>query len=252
MKTFEANIDFKKLSSNEFEELCFELLLKYGFSNLIWKQGGADDGRDIEGELAINNSLLGEYREKYFFECKNFTKGVPPEKLNSKIAWADSENPQHLVFIISSYLTNSGINWLEKIKSQKKYRIHVIDGKKLLAIVLKYEDLIQKYFIKNKYKVLLNETIKNWIIHSIDPAFQIFNELFSKFDLNRLTIHQKIFLYVHYYVNYSELERGNTSWGSPHIEDGLKILENGIKYKSNFKGPVLVKEKYIDDVTGGV
>jgi hypothetical protein len=56
------------------------------YQGLVWRQGGADSGRDIEGRRTVNNPLIGSYNEKWFFECKRFENGVPPEKLNSKIA----------------------------------------------------------------------------------------------------------------------------------------------------------------------
>ena len=119
MKSFpmifeEDDIDFLKLSDSQFEELCFDLLLFMDYQGLVWRQGGADSGRDIEGSRTVNNPLIGAYSEKWFFECKRYENAVSPEKLNSKIARADAENPQHLVFFISSYLSNNARTWIEK------------------------------------------------------------------------------------------------------------------------------------------
>jgi len=60
----EDDINFAVLSSDRFEELCFDLLLRYGFQNLVWRRGGSDSGRDIEGSLTTNNSLIGDVSEK--------------------------------------------------------------------------------------------------------------------------------------------------------------------------------------------
>ena len=119
MKSFptifeEDDIDFLSLSDRQFEELCFDLLLSMDYQDLVWRQGGADSGRDIEGRRTVNNPLIGAYPEEWFFECKRYENAVPPEKLNSKIAWADAENPQHLVFFISSYLSNNARTWIEE------------------------------------------------------------------------------------------------------------------------------------------
>src|SRR6266498_2437335 len=103
----EQDIDFAKLDDKQFEELCFDLLIKYGFHTLVWRQGGADSGRDIEAQYVLTNSLIGPYNERWFIECKHYSKGVPPEELNSKITWADAEKPQHLLIITSSYISNS-------------------------------------------------------------------------------------------------------------------------------------------------
>jgi len=50
MKFKEEDVNFDRLSPDDFEELCFDLLLRMGYKNLVWRQGGADQGRDIEGK----------------------------------------------------------------------------------------------------------------------------------------------------------------------------------------------------------
>ncbi len=165
----ESDINFKKISDTQFEELCFELLLRLGYKKLTWRQGSADNGRDIEGELLVNNSLIENYSEKWFFECKNYSKGVPPEELYSKIAWADAEKPHHLTLLISSHLSNNSRTWLEKISKEKQYFIHVIEGKQLRKIVLNFNDIVSKHF-SDKYQKLINDAKKNWLIHELYPS----------------------------------------------------------------------------------
>jgi len=58
MNVIEKHIDYGKISPNEFEEMCFELILRHGFSKVCWRQGGADNGRDIEATFTVNNSLI--------------------------------------------------------------------------------------------------------------------------------------------------------------------------------------------------
>jgi HJR/Mrr/RecB family endonuclease len=94
------DINFNLLSPKQFEELCFDLLMELGFRKLIWRQGGADSGRDIQGTREVTSELLDPFEETWFFECKRYENGVPPEALNSKIVWADAERPKHLVFIM--------------------------------------------------------------------------------------------------------------------------------------------------------
>ena len=118
MKYSKGDIKFESISPKSFENICYDLLVNYNFNKLIWRKGGADNGRDIEGSYLFNNSI-SNIETKWFFECKHYTKGVPPADLNSKIAWADAENPRYLVFFISSYITTGARTWLEKISSSK-------------------------------------------------------------------------------------------------------------------------------------
>jgi hypothetical protein len=127
----EQDIDFQTITDRRFEELCFDLLIRLGYKGLTWRQGSADSGRDIEGRYHVTNPLTESYDEKWFFECKRWSAGLPIIELNSKVAWADAERPKHLVVIVSSYITNDTRGWLEKIAVQKSYAIHVIEWKRL-------------------------------------------------------------------------------------------------------------------------
>lgn len=186
MKFTEDDIDFLSITTTQFEELCFELLIEMRYQNLIWRQGGADNGRDIEGYFQSSTPLVKTIDEKWFFECKRYKKGVPPGQLYSKVAWADAEKPRHLVFFISSYLSNSARTWLEKISSEKFYFVHKIEGKALKKLILKYPNIVTKYFI-NKYEKLLLESRKNWLIHGIYPDIATLFVLSEHLDFAKLT-----------------------------------------------------------------
>ena len=233
-------IDFERISAEQFEELCFELILKYGFSNVIWRKGGADSGRDIEGYLSNNNSLLGKYVEHYFFECKNYKKGVPPEVLHSKLAWADSESPDHLVFFISSYLTNSARQWLRGIEKQKSYKIHIVEGERLSNIIAQHQDLVVKYFINDEYINLLNDTIEKWVIHNLIPSFHTYSYLLENLELASLSINHKTFMLLVYYAHYSKLEEmENEYYHGIDISDFLNELISDVKEYANTDIPLL-------------
>lgn len=131
MKYKIEDINFESITPHEFENLCYDLLVKYNFHALIWREGGADNGRDIEGSFSFS-TMLRTKETKWFIECKHYkNNGVPPNELNSKIAWADAEQPDFLVFIVSSYLTNGARTWLEKMIPQKQYDISIIEGEDL-------------------------------------------------------------------------------------------------------------------------
>ncbi|WP_430409817.1 restriction endonuclease [Kordia sp.] len=247
MNTIEEYIDFKKITFDKFEELCFELLLKHGFSKLIWRKGGADNGRDIEGQIIINNSLIGQYNEYFFFECKKYENAISPEKLNSKIAWADAEKPDHLVFLISSYASNNCRIWLNKIQNDKSYKIHVIEGEELKRLISQHDDLVSKYFIENKYLNLLYDTINKWIIHNLTPNFYTYYYLLENLNISELNIKHQVFLYTLYYTFYSKLEElENENYHGIDILEDLNELLNNIKANSNTEIPVLNIEFKID------
>ena len=139
----EEDIDFTILDGSRFEELCYDLLVRTGFYSAKWKQGGSDNGRDIECYFTVSNPLLGFYNDRWFVECKNHANAINVTDLSTKLAWANAEKPNHLLIITSSYLSKSTFEWLGKMKENAYYRIHVIEGKRLKEILLGYEDLIR-------------------------------------------------------------------------------------------------------------
>lgn len=84
MKYKIEDINFDEISPREFENLCYDLIVQYNFSNLIWREGGADSGRDIEAFFTFTNSI-SDFKTKWFFECKRYAKGVPLMNLLQKL-----------------------------------------------------------------------------------------------------------------------------------------------------------------------
>lgn len=186
----DRRIDLLQLSDKEFEELCFELVLSLGFEKVRWRKGGADNGRDIQAELSSTSSLVDRYYEQWFFECKRYSKGVPPEQLNSKIAWADAEKPKHLVIFVSSHLTNNARTWLEKIEVDKFYKIHALEGDQIKRLVLMFPKLVERYF-STEIEVLVSEAQKNWLMHNLIPEPELVrviveSESFSELALDKI------------------------------------------------------------------
>lgn len=201
----ENDIKYNDINEHEFEELCFDLLVRLGFHSLIWRQGGADSGRDLEGLFSVSNPLVRSYEEKWFFECKHYMQGVPVAELYSKIAWADAEHPNHLVFFISSYMSNNTRTWLRQIQPTKLYKIHVIEGKQLKALVLPFTDIIDRYFI-DKYRKLLADTKRNWAFLNIFPDPQTLYLIQKNVDLSKLSLDYLALLWCFWRIKQDEIE----------------------------------------------
>ena len=213
MKFEIKDIDFNSITPREFENLCYDLLIKYNYHNLIWREGGADNGRDIEARLSFNTSIK-QKETNWFFECKLYNAGgVPPNELTSKIAWADAELPDFLVFFISSYLTNNARTWLEKIIKQKTYDITVIEGEELKNRLLKYPELIERYFSLNRYEKLFNDVRDYKVKFRINPSFEFLVEIANNIDLDRLTHDEIGFILFNFYYQYESFKGRNEYYG---------------------------------------
>lgn len=159
------DFDLSLLSPLQFEELCYELVEASGFSHIIWRRGGADGGRDIEACRRVSNGLVDDYDERWFFECKHHRSGVSSEHLSSKFVHGLAEEPDHLVFFISSYLTKDTRAWKEKMAVKANFKIHLIEGEKLKLLIKKHPEIAGKYFSTE-----LQFARRAWIISDARPG----------------------------------------------------------------------------------
>lgn len=272
----EEDIDFSNLSSDKFEELCYDLLIKYEFHSLRWKKGGSDNGRDIECYNTVTNPLLGSYNEKWFVECKNHKKAVNVSDIDSKFAWADAENIDNLLIIASPYLSKSTHEWIEK--RNINYNVHIIEAKKLKLLLLSHEDLVIKYFMDKGMRYLYHLKQK-WIQERILPSANDLDIIYKN-DLgnnSKLSIEETGFIWNSYIYTDSDIElycdrhnriisfeklnkklSSNTNVKFVFNKEkfleikqmGWQIIPNYDMYKSGFYGEVVVKRssKKIDGI----
>ncbi len=100
------------LSDTQFEEFCYDLLGELGFVNLDWRKGTgldsspSDRGRDIECEIKVKDTVDGSVRlEKWFVQCKQYKRGVPPKKLDDTIAPSQSRKRRFSGYSCRRYST---------------------------------------------------------------------------------------------------------------------------------------------------
>ena len=251
MKYTKDDIKFEQISPRGFENLCYDLLVKYNFHNMIWREGGADNGRDIEASFTFSNTIKNR-ETKWFFECKHYTSGgVPPEHLNSKIAWADAEMPNSIVIFVSSYLTNNARTWLEKLAPQKRYEIDLIEGEELKDRILNHPDLVERYFSLNRYDQMLKDVKDYKSKFNITPSFEILKEIIENIDLTKLDDEDAGFILLNFFGEYEFFETRNDYYG----DFDCKIINRVLEYlKENFTNESLASfEEYRDDyeVLGG-
>ena len=189
----ENDIAFESISANRFEEVCFDLLTRLGFQALRWRRGGADKGRDIEGEFRVFNPLVDHYVERWFFECKNQSGGVPVGNMSTKFEWATAGRADHLVFFLVPYPTTNCRDWLEQMKEQVRYKVHVLEEKRLRALILGYPDLIEHHFLNRVEKVFKN-SFTDWRAYSLLPDLQRFFTFCTELDPRRLSLEELVFL----------------------------------------------------------
>ncbi|MBE4950887.1 restriction endonuclease [Chryseobacterium culicis] len=230
------DIKFETISPRAFENLCYDLIIKYGYNDVIWRKGGADDGRDIEAKLGFNNAIKSK-QTKWFFECKHYTKGVPPEHLFSKVAWADAENPDFLIIFCSSYISNNARTWLDKISMYKSYEIVVIEGEEIKERLLNYPELVEIYFSNTRYEKLLTDIKDFKIKFNIEPSYELIKEIITNIKPEKLDIHDICFLLVSFHKQYNDFYLRNDRYGDfiPEIIDPLLQFVKNYCLKDDLK-----------------
>lgn len=159
-----TDIDFQLITPTQFEQLCFKLISKIGYEKVRWRQGGADNGRDIQAVKRVQNDLV-LYDDIWFFECKHYTGGVPPAEFESKFAWANAKQPEHLVFILSSHITNNGQTYLDERANGVNYKVHLIQGNELKEVLINHIDLVKEFGLISSNLALIQLLKDKWIIH---------------------------------------------------------------------------------------
>ena len=117
-------LHFERLNDTQFEEFTVDLLHAMEFVNIDWRKGTgkrtspADGGRDIACQLVRRDVDGSVHLEKWFVDCKHFTRGVPATELQNLLAWAQAERPDTALFVVSNFLSNAAKDNVNKYLSQ--------------------------------------------------------------------------------------------------------------------------------------
>lgn len=141
------------LTPTEFENFYFELLGELGFVNISWRKGTglasspSDSGRDIECKLEVTDIDGNKSFETWFVECKHYTEGVPPTKIQGILAWATAESPDKVLIIASNFLSNPAKDSLVSYErnNRPKFKIRFWEKPHLEKITIGYSQLLKKY-----------------------------------------------------------------------------------------------------------
>jgi hypothetical protein len=94
-----------KLKADEFESLVCDLLILHGLQNATWRTPGADGGRDIEGRVDVLDLSGNVETQKWYIECKRYSKSVDWPTVYHKIAHADNHRADYLLICTTASLS---------------------------------------------------------------------------------------------------------------------------------------------------
>jgi hypothetical protein len=179
------------LSDVEFEEFCCDLLRQLGCKNLNWRKGTglagstSDRGRDIECEFEREEVDGSRHTERWFVQCKHFKPGVPPEKLQGVLSWAQAERPHLVLIIASNFLSNPAKDYLKQYEATNKppFRIRYWEKPDLERLTADKSRLLKKYNIVSEpsYLSILHPAhifyLRYQAANTLDYLFKILDAL---------------------------------------------------------------------------
>ena len=159
--------------------------------NIDWRKGTglpsspSDGGRDIECQLIKEEIDGSKYFEKWFIECKHYQKGVPPEKLQTALSWANEGRPDKLLIIVSNFLSNRAKDYLSGFINNNRPNFRILYWEQPDLGTL----LINKPALLNKYKIARSPYLYSMLhpIHLKYMSYTYFNSVGYLFDcLNQI------------------------------------------------------------------
>lgn len=137
-------LDFSKLTDSLFERLCYDLLVCMGFAEVppIGKTNAPDGGKDIIATESVQ-TLLGEEKRRWIFQCKHSKKSLSRKDVSEIGDLLDENNAEKYGLFCSSELTPEAINRLKKKSLGEKVQFWgKIEIQSKLSI---FPQLIEKY-----------------------------------------------------------------------------------------------------------
>jgi hypothetical protein len=148
------------LSPTEFENLTLDLVEHLGLRNAVWRTPGRDVGRDIQGDVFDHDFSGHTKRSSWYVECKQYAGTVSWPVVWEKIAYADSNFADVLLFVTTSTLSPQAIDEVNKWNdSHRRPHVRFWGGQDLNSRLDIYLD------IKIKYGLATN------VIQQVAPAF---------------------------------------------------------------------------------
>lgn len=141
-------VNFELLNSMDFELLIVELLKKLKFFDIEHQHFGRDMGFDISAKTKTRNPFGGVSYIYWAIEVKyNKSSRADISSLKQLSYYLEDRSLDvNGVLITNGQLTSTAREWLEYNEKEKRTSITVVDGVKLKQIILKYPQLVERFF----------------------------------------------------------------------------------------------------------
>ncbi len=142
-------IDFSKLDGRSFEQLVADLLTKLGFS-IEHQHVSRGSGFDFAASFVDRDPFGTVRHESWLIEAKFYrNERVSLQALRQMVGYMVTVTGAHKGLVITnSQLTSVSVKFLQDVTEKAGREIRVIDGTELRALLLRYPELVKRYFDK--------------------------------------------------------------------------------------------------------
>jgi hypothetical protein len=145
-------IDFSRLTPEDFENLVAELLDKFNFTNITKARRFLDVGYDIKADYVRTDPFGLTMTETWLVECKFYQQSrASLTTISAFLFYLSMLEPDNYgLLVLNSKLTSVAQEHLAKLKLKTGKAVRVIDGTELKRLLIKHKDLVSKYFVKDE------------------------------------------------------------------------------------------------------
>lgn len=145
-------IDFSRLTPEKFENLVAELLAKLNFTNITRPRRSIETGYDIKADYLRTDEFGLTVTETWLVECKFYQRSRADLKAISQfLLYLSLLEPNNRgLLVINNQLTSVAKEHLTNLNLKTGRDVRVLDGTELKRLLIKYKDLVSKYFQKDE------------------------------------------------------------------------------------------------------
>jgi hypothetical protein len=137
-----------RILAEEFERLCCLILEANDFTQIQWYgKSGGDKERDIVARKTEKPLDSIQLETKWVIHCKRYVS-KPPSKneLASFLTACREHRPDNALFVVTHTLSADTKDWVDAVRHDYPFRIHIWEERDLHRQVLRHRDKIAESF----------------------------------------------------------------------------------------------------------
>jgi len=147
-----SKIDFSSIDGKAFEELIAELLKRLGFTSIQYPKRTITWQPDLIAEFSSHDPFCVRTKENWLIEIKLYKDEKADLRSLHQLTIYALGFPERcrVLLITTSQLTSAAKKWLQVFQQEENIQVRVIEGPELKRLLLRFPDLVKRYFAESK------------------------------------------------------------------------------------------------------